>query len=130
MRKRKPAPKKTIHQKPFSQKKKKQTLITTLSLTGAFLIFLCLFGIYSEKKKTTRIQAVNKESYSTKGIITWLRYSKGHSIRVKFLVKGKEFEYEGGWDKNPLNLGEGDSIHLRYATSNPTLAITELENEF
>lgn len=59
------------------------------------------------------------------------KYSyKGHSIEVTYQIGSKEYRYNGGWDSNPHNLVEGDSISFRYALDAPELIVTELENGY
>ena len=84
----------------------------------------------TDKKIKERIETVNKNYEYSKGIITDFHSYKGHSINIKYLISNKQYEFSGGWDKNPKALGEGDSIRFRYSLEKPDLIISELEDEF
>ncbi|GGK89612.1 hypothetical protein ACD591_21180 [Rufibacter glacialis] len=77
-----------------------------------------------------RIETVNNNYEYSKGIITDINYYKGRTIRVKYRISERIYEASLGWDKNPENLDEGDSIRLRYSVEKPDLIILELENEY
>lgn len=46
----------------------------------------------------------------------------------QYKIQEKVYEYRGGWDVNPNDLSEGDSISFKYAIDNPNMIITEMEN--
>lgn len=106
-----------------------------LILFNIFLaIIICGLLYYcsnsSEKKIKERIAIVNSSYEYSSGMITDFHSYKGHGIEVKYIIKNKSYNFKGGWDKNPKNLKEGDSIKFRYYTEDPQLIITELENEY
>lgn len=106
-----------------------------LILTFVVIIGVMVFGLYwiatnAARTKADRIKRVNKEYGYGKGIILDLKSYKGHSIEIKYKVAGRDYTYSGGWDNNSRNLGEGDSIAIRYALDAPEFIITELDNEY
>lgn len=122
--------KESEQKRPLSKQKKKEALITLSIITAIIVGALYWLGKTSDQENSIRLKALNNGSIYSKGIITSIFYYKGQSIRVKYIVKGKEYEYRGGWDQNPRHLAKNDSIRIRYATSDPSFSITELEDEF
>jgi len=108
-----------------------------IKLTLTFAIMISLIGgvLYwistkAEKDKSDRMSQVAKSYKYSKGIIVKISSYKGHSIKVKYRIRDMDYEYTGGWDYNPKNIGVGDSISFKYATTNPSLIITEVEDGF
>jgi hypothetical protein len=106
-----------------------------LVLTLTLILGICLGALYwiaknASKSRTDKMDHINKNYSYSKGIIVGKRSFKGHSIEVKYQIGSKEYNYTGGWDSNPNNLGEGDSISFRYALDAPELIVTELHNGY
>jgi hypothetical protein len=99
-------------------------------LTGIIVGGIYWVGTIGEKEKTARIETVNKKHQYVRGFVTKLSSYKGHNINVKYTVDNMEYESSTGWDINPNRINEGDSIWLKYATEDPRLIITELENDY
>lgn len=114
----------------LSRKEKLQVTLTMLTITACLVGGLYWVGMNAEREGAERKTALNKGSQYGKGIISSIHYYKGHTVSVKYKVDGKNYECQGGWDHNPKHLGKTDSISFRYATSDPSLIITELENEY
>src|SRR4051812_960206 len=91
------------------------TLMVIMIVIGGLMY---LAAIYANKKKSDNLDQINKNYGYAKGIIFKKSTYKGHTIRVKYKVANKEYKYSGGFDHNPSNLGEGDSIKFRYAIDN------------
>jgi len=106
-----------------------------LILIFIILIGCILGGIYwdsknAEKEKEIRIEAVQEGFVYSKGIITKWHSYKGHTFTIKYKIANKEYEYIGGRDRNPRNLGIGDSILFKYASKDPSKIVTELEDAY
>ncbi|WP_343321594.1 hypothetical protein [Sphingobacterium multivorum] len=106
-----------------------------LILFFVVLIVIISGGLYwtgttGEKEKMERVEIVNKNHGYVRGLVTKIFSYKGHSIHVKYIVNGVEYESRTGWDYNPKGINEGDSIWLKYATEDPSLIITELEKAY
>lgn len=110
--------------------KKLQLVLFNLGLALAIFGALYWFGQKWDRDIQARIDTVNKDYEYGKGIITDIHLYKGHSVEIKYIVKNNQYEFSGGWDKNPNGLGEGDSIRFKYSTENPELLISELEDEY
>ncbi|MCW3467309.1 B3 domain-containing protein [Chitinophaga nivalis] len=91
---------------------------------------LFLINQNAERKKAINLALINSKDGYGKGIIMKKRSYKGHSITVKYKIGNDMYQYEGGWDHNPDNLQEGDSIRFRYAVDTPAIIITELEDGY
>ncbi|ALJ00723.1 hypothetical protein [Rufibacter tibetensis] len=83
-----------------------------------------------DEKHKIRINTVNNNYEYSKGIITDIHYYKGRTIQVKYKISEKVYEATLGWNKNPKDLDEGDSIRIRYSVEKPDLIISELEEEY
>ncbi|NLU91546.1 hypothetical protein [Chitinophaga sp. Ak27] len=104
------------------------------------LIFIVIIGVITgalyfisesaNKSKSAKLELINKRYGYSKGIIIRQQSYKGHGIEVKYQIKGKEYKYAGGWDTNPRDLREGDSINFRYALDAPEMIVTELDNGY
>ncbi|MOA25798.1 hypothetical protein D3C78_1465470 [compost metagenome] len=99
------------------------------------MIGVIVGGLYwvlidGKKKKIERVEIMSKGYEVSKGIIVSKHSYKGHSIRIKYCINDVEYETSTGWDKNPQNLGVGDSIFFKYATLNPNIIISELESDY
>ncbi|MVT40797.1 hypothetical protein GO495_09425 [Chitinophaga oryziterrae] len=105
-------------------------ILTFIVIVGIIGGLLYLIAINANKAKSDKIEHINKNYGYAKGIIVKKKSYKGHSIEVKYQIGNKEYKYTGGWDNNPNNLGEGDSIKFRYAIDNPELILTELNNGY
>ena len=106
-----------------------------LALTFGIIIGVIGLGLYwvakdAEKSKSDRMNAMSQGYKYSKGIISEMHSYKGHSIEVKYQIKGVHYESSLGWDSNPRKLGVGDSVSFRYATENPEYIITELEDDY
>lgn len=106
-----------------------------LILTFIIIIGVIVGGLYrismnSNKEKSDKLKHIYKNYEYAKGIILEKRSYKGHSVEVKYRVGNKEYNYVGGWDNDPNNLGKGDSLRLRYDIDNPKLILTELDKEY
>lgn len=106
-------------------------------LTGTILaIFVVIVGILyllvknGEKNRYVKSKEIEKSSIHAKGVITDIHYYKSKTLRVKYRILGEDFFYEGHWDKNPNKLDIGDSINIIYSSDNPSLSITELNNDY
>lgn len=102
-----------------------------------FVLLIAVFvgGIYWDsvnvkKENEFRIATVNKDYKYGRGIISSYHSYKGRSLRVKYTINKKDYEYSGGWSINPNNIYEGDSIWFRYSVEDPNLIITELEKAY
>ncbi|MFD0766199.1 DUF3592 domain-containing protein [Mucilaginibacter lutimaris] len=116
--------------KPRSSAEKKMVVITIISIVVIIVGALYWLTASSDEDNKNRLQTINNSGVYAKGIITSIHSYKGHSVTVKYQAKGKEYLYDGGWDSNANHLGIGDSIRIKYAEANPSLIITELEDEF
>ncbi len=103
------------------------TFVIMIGVIGGFLYWI---SNKAEKDKIDRVLHVGKSYKYSKGIIVQKHSYKGHSIDVKYKIDNVDYEYIGGWDNNPRNIGVGDSISFKYSTDNPKLIITELENSY
>lgn len=106
-----------------------------LALTFGLIIGGIALGLYwiskdAEKSKSDRINAMNQGYKYSKGIISEMHFYKGHSIEVEYQIDGVYYDCTRGWDNNPRNLGVGDSVSFKYATSNPKFIMTELEDGY
>jgi hypothetical protein len=106
-----------------------------LAFTWVIIIGIIGLGLYwiskdAEKDKTETSNAMHRGYDYAKGSITDIHSYKGHSIEVKYVIKGIEYNCTEGWDKNQRHLGVGDSVSLKYAIENPKLIVTELENAY
>lgn len=101
------------------------SLITIIVITGLYFI-----AAMANKKKKEKTEIINKRYRYAKGIITDYKSYKGHNICIKYVIDGKAYTYNGGWDHNPKRLLTGDSIKFRYAIDSPALIITELDSGF
>ncbi len=99
------------------------------------ILSMVVGGLYwlstsANNRNEERIESVNAECGYSKGIITDIKSYKGHSLTVRYRMYNKEFYSKESWDKNEKRLREGDSIFIRYSIKDPTLIITELEDEY
>jgi hypothetical protein len=106
-----------------------------IAVTFAIIIGLIGGGLYwisknAEKSKAESIMYMNQGYKYGKGIIIQKHSYKGRSLEVKHQINGLEYECTRNWDNNPRNIGVGDSILFKYATHNPKVIITELENDY
>lgn len=106
-----------------------------LLLTFIVIVGIIGGGLYwvatnASRGKKIKMEHINKGYGYGKGIILDKKSYKGHSIEVRYQISGKEYNYSGGWDKNPRNLNVGDSIEFKYALDAPDQIITELNNEY
>lgn len=100
-----------------------------------FILGIVCTGLYlliknSEQKNKIRLNNINQGFQYSKGVITNIKYYKGHSLTVRYIVKNKIYTFNGGWDFNPNKLSKGDSISIRFSTNTPQYIITELEKEY
>lgn len=107
----------------------------SLILTNLFILGIVCTGLYlliknSKQEDKIRLENINQEFLYSRGVITNIKYYKGHSLTVRYIVNGKIYTYNGGWDFNPKRLSEGDSISIRFSTNSPQYLITELEKEY
>lgn len=84
----------------------------------------------ANRRKSEELELINRNYDYAKGVITGKESYKGHSIEVKYQIGNREYHYVGGWDSNPHNLREGDSIRFRYAIDTPQIIITELDDRY
>jgi hypothetical protein len=106
-----------------------------LELTFLWIIGAIALGFYwlskdAEKIKSYRIDAISHGYSYSKGIISAKHSYKGRTLGVKYQIGGVEYDCIRNWDNNPRNLGVGDSISFKYASDNPKIIITELENSY
>ena len=106
-----------------------------LLLTIIIAISIIVGGLYWIAKSSinaniNRVEHINKGFGYGKAMITDMKAYKGHSVHVRYRIGNKEYVSSVGWDKNPKDLHEGDSIDFRYALDNPELIITEMNNEY
>lgn len=104
------------------------------------ILFVLLMGVFVggiywdsenvKKENQLRIATVNKNYKYGRGIISSYHSFKGRSLRVKYTINKKDYEYSGGWSINPNNIYNGDSIWFRFSVEDPSLNITELENAY
>lgn len=107
----------------------------TLGLTFVVIVGIIVSALYwiannASKSKSDKLNLINASYGYSKGIIVQKQSYKGHSIEVKYQIGNKAYKYNGGWDSNPHNLREGDSISFRYALDAPELIVTELDNGY
>jgi hypothetical protein len=107
-----------------------QLILFNIGLALVVMGLLYWFSYKTEKDSENLIENINKDYAYTTGVITDFKAFKGHSVEVRYVVNNTMYELSIGWDKNPKNLQEGDSIKLRYATEKPELFITELQEEY
>ncbi|WP_316794740.1 hypothetical protein [Pedobacter frigoris] len=103
---------------------------TLLSITIAIGFGLYWMSVNAEKEKIETSKLIKQGFGESKGIITSIKYYKGHSLTVKYMLNDKEYKYSGGWDHNPKKLDVEDSISFKYSIKRPDVLITELENEY
>lgn len=99
-----------------------------------FIIIFFIVGIYFIATKLTDlrdkdIEFINTDYKYSKGIVVKKSVYKGHSIRVKYKVKGKVYIGSDGIDIGN-EIEEGDSIDIKYSTTKPELMITEFNEQF
>jgi hypothetical protein len=70
-----------------------------------------------------RLEAVKSGFKFAKGLIINKHSYKGRTIRVKYKVNDKDYEYDGGYDTNRNSLGVGDSILIKYSNLIKTIKI-------
>jgi hypothetical protein len=116
--------------KTISKKEKLQVALTLLAITALIVGGLYWIGISAGQDSARRAIALNKGSKYAQGIITSIHYYKGRSIHIRYKVNGTNYEYNGSWDHNPKHLDKDDSISLKYAVSDPSVVITELEDGY
>lgn len=105
-----------------------------VSLTIFLFMTMVAAAIYwyvsgGQEEQKERIAIVKQDYKYGKGIITKMFYYKGHSVYVSYKINGAAYEHSGGWDDSK-GLSTGDSIKFKYAINNPSMIITELENEY
>lgn len=109
---------------------KLKIVFTLLSITIAIGLGLYWISVNAEKEQIERSQLMKEGFAESKGIITSIKHNKGHTLRVKYMLNNKEYEYSGGWDHNPKRLDVEDSISFKYSIKRPDVLITELEDEY
>jgi hypothetical protein len=105
-----------------------------VSLTSVLFMTVVFTAIYwyvsdGQEEQKERIAMVQQDYKYGKGVITKMFNYKGHSVYVSYKINGVAYEYSGGWDDSK-GLSTGDSIKFKYAINNPSMIITELENEY
>jgi len=106
-----------------------------LALTWVAIIGVITLGFYwiskdAEKSESEEIEAMSHGYSYSKGVISEKHSYKGRTIHVKYRIDGVEYECKRNWENNPRNLGVGDSVSFKYATDNPKIIITELEDGY
>lgn len=102
------------------------TIILSMTVVVATIYWYVSGGEEEQKERITMVQSNYKYG---KGVITKMFNFKGHSVYVSYKINGIAYEYSGGWDDSK-GLSTGDSIKFKYAINNPSMIITELENEY
>ena len=100
---------------------------------GILLIIVAFqyFNGYNKRQSDAqRIAQVNSSPQHTKGIIVKRDEKDGYKLTIKYMVGKTPYTYTGLWYDNPKNLHEGDSIRLKYSSTQPKLIITELEKDY
>lgn len=105
-------------------------ILTFVVIVGIIIGALYWIANNASKSESDKLNLINKGYGYSKGIIVRKKSYKGHSLDVKYKIGGKEYNYSGGWDSNPHNLEEGDSISFRYAIDAPELIVTEMDNGY
>ncbi|RZK57261.1 MAG: hypothetical protein EOO91_10470 [Pedobacter sp.] len=103
------------------------TIVAFLSLISAVIYLMMRDG---DSERDYNIQKVQKAYDKTKGVVTKISSYKGHSVHIRYIVEGKTYNYEGGFDSNPNGLGEGDSLKIKYAIDSPQYVISELDENY
>jgi len=98
-------------------------------MMGVLISIVYLYVNSGEEEDKERITIVQRGYKYGKGVITKMFHYKGHSVYVSYKINGVAYEYVGGWDDSK-GLNTGDSISFKYAISNPSMIITEVENEY
>ncbi|NRF41033.1 hypothetical protein [Pedobacter foliorum] len=109
---------------------KLKIVFTLLSITITIGLGLYWIGVNAEKEQIETSELIKEGFGESKGIITSIKYYKGRSLRVKYTLNNKVYEYSGGWDHNPKRLDVEDSISFKYSIKRPEVLITELEYEY
>lgn len=107
-----------------------------LKIVMIFVVIIVCFGSFFYwnskrlvKEREERIATVESNYRYSKGILA-KKFYRGKTLRVKYKIQEKVYEYRGGWDVNPNDLSEGDSISFKFAIGNPNMIITEMENVY
>lgn len=103
--------------------------LTFVIMMGVLISIVYLYVNSGEEEDKERITIVQRGYKYGKGVITKMFHYKGHSVYVSYKINGVAYEYVGGWDDSK-GLNTGDSISFKYAISNPSMIITEVENEY
>ena len=98
-------------------------------MMGVLISIVYLYVNSGEEEDKERITIVQRGYKYGKGVITKMFHYKGHSVYVSYKINGVAYEYVGGWDDSK-GLNTGDSISFKYAINNPSMIITEVENEY
>lgn len=106
-----------------------------LTLTFVIIIGVIALGFYwlskdADKSKSDTLNAIKRGYKYSKGIISDMHSYKGRTLEVKYRINGVYYDCIRNWDTNPRHLNTGDSILLKYATDNPELIVTELEDSY
>lgn len=109
---------------------KLKLVLTFVGIIGAIALGFYWLSKDAEKSKSDRIEAMSHGYSYSKGVISAKHSYKGRTIDVKYQIGGVEYDCTRNWDNNPRNLDVGDSILFKYATDNPKIIITELENSY
>lgn len=109
---------------------KVKLILTFVVIIGIIIGALYWISTNASRAKAAKLEHINKGFGYSKGLIVQKKSYKGHTIQVKYEIEGKKYKYTGGWDRNPKNLGDGDSIMFRYALDAPELIITELDDGY
>lgn len=115
--------------------RKRLTDKVKLILISIIIVSFAIGGLYWVREETAArkknvLKHINKGWGVGKGIIVEMHAYKGHSIDIKYRIGEREYNYSGGWDKNPDMLRKGDSIKFRYALDAPELIVTELDRAY
>jgi len=102
------------------------TLLLMMSVLGSVVYWYVNSG---QEEDMERVAIVQRGYNYGKGVITKMFHYKGHSVHVSYKINGVVYEYVGGWDDSK-GLNTGDSISFKYAISDPSMIITEIENEY
>ena len=103
--------------------------LTFVIMMGVLISIVYLYVNSGEEEDKERITIVQRGYKYGKGVITKMFHYKGHSVYVSYKINGVVYEYVGGWDDSK-GLNTGDSISFKYAISDPSMIITEIENEY
>ena len=97
-----------------------------------WLCFICIcaaFFYWLEKKRIDKSNYIKSNYRVTKGLVIKKSSYKGKSIRVKYVVDGKEYIESDSYSTHD-NVEVGDSIIINYSTETPSLMITEFNSEY